>query len=117
MSTTLFEITEGWTQELGPFGLKIDGVLQDLSGCTVTMVGTDASRNNKTFGGTIRLASDQGGVGKGLVYYTPVAADFVAGKYPYAVHFKVVSSSNVVFFPNAEAYEVAVWPVGAQRAL
>jgi len=34
----LLELTENWTDELGPFTLKNDGVAVDLAGLIVTLV-------------------------------------------------------------------------------
>mgnify|MGYP001214686021 CR=1 FL=1 len=106
----LIEITEGWTWELGPFICKSDGVSIDLTGLTTELVLRNASGTPVVFGGTVRIDADQV-TNPGYWYFTPDADTFVAGKYPYKMHLKVSDSNdNVVFFPNGQPYEIAVWP-------
>lgn len=109
MATTLFEVTEGWTDELGPFTLKIDGVAINLSGLTVTIVLRNTAGALVVVGGTIRVGLP---TSLGQVYYTPVAADFVSGDdNEYHVHFQATNISGAkVFFPNGEPYRIVVWP-------
>lgn len=109
---SLFDIVEGWTQELGPFVLRVDGTPLPLTGFDVSLVlrpmvggkpGTPV-----TLGGTTRVDSDQV-TNPGAVYYKPAATDMKAKFSPYTIHWKVVDGSgNVVFFPNTSADTINV---------
>lgn len=116
MSIPLFSIVEGWTQEIGPFTLRINQLAIALTGFTVSLELRDSNGTVVTPGGTVRVAADQIAE-KGHVYYTPVAADFTwitaegTGALPqdYRMHWKVVDGSNkVVYFPNGAADVIAV---------
>lgn len=116
MSIPLFSVTEGWTQELGPFTLRINQVPLSLSGFTVVLTLRDSIGEEITPGGNVRVATDQV-VNAGQVYYTPVAADFVwnedagTGILPqdFRMHWKVTDGlGKIVFFPNGVADVIAV---------
>ena len=117
----LLSITEGWTEELGPFTLQIeqannDGTTSfvpvDLTGMAVAMILRSPNGALVVLGGSWRIDSNPR---TGRVYYKPVAGDFVwikgllAGPLPYRVRWKVTDGSgNVVFFPNGEADTIRV---------
>lgn len=112
----LTDITEGWTQELGPFTLLVDGAALDLTGFTVEAelrndIGTAITS------GSVRVASSQSTTGKGQVYYTPSAADLVwriGGREftPYSLRWKVTDGGGaVVFFPNGARDIIRVFQV------
>lgn len=102
----LTDITEGETQELGPFTLKVDGAAIDATGFTVVPEFRNDLGIKVTAVGTVRLADNQSTTGKGKFYYTPVAADFTWRLGPsefvtYLVRWKVTDGAGtVVFFPN-----------------
>ena len=107
--SALLSITEGWTQELGPFTLRVNTLPLSLSGLVVMVVLRDSKGSLFTPGGTVRVDPDQV-ANKGQVYYKPVAGDFKAGPGPYHLHWQVTNGIDVVFFPSAAASEVAVYP-------
>lgn len=102
----LVNLTEGWTAELGPFTLKVDGVVLDLTGFTVTIVLHDGNGVAIVPGGSLRVGTP---ASLGQVYYTPAVTDFVSGTTSYKVHFKVTDGlGKIVFFPNGLADEIPV---------
>lgn len=117
----LFEITAGWTGELGPFTLKrtVDGVTtaMDLTG----FAGSDIvlklalETDPETFvdtDGDVRIDSTPT---SGKVYYTPDEDDFVSPAFPatvYRMRWELTDGSgHVVFFPSAEGSRIKVWKV------
>lgn len=112
--SVILDITEGWTAELGPFTLRVNGAPLDLSGLSTPVVVLHNARGRTvTPGGTLRVDAVPS---TGKVYYTPVAADFVfddtlhATRQSYTIHFKITDGAGkVVFFPNAEASEIGVY--------
>lgn len=108
MAVPLFEVTEGWTEEIGPFTLKNNGVIVDLTGFAVTVILRNTAGVLVTAQGVIRIPTPS----NGQVYYTPAAADFISGDdNQYRLHFQVVDGAgHKVFFPNGEAHHVTVWP-------
>lgn len=105
--STILRITEGWTGQLGPFTLRVDGLPIDLSGKTVTIHLRNALGNAVAASGTLTVDPDQV-TNKGKLTYTPAETDFVwvAGVYSntqeYRIHFKVVSGASKTFHPNGE---------------
>lgn len=119
MSTPLFEVTEGWTQELGPFTLKAGADVESLAavaltGFTVALILRDDQGTLITVAGTVRIATDQIAE-KGNVYFTPDAADFTwrAGGFlgqDFQMHWKVIDgAAKVVYFPNGEPDVIRVF--------
>ncbi len=103
----LAHITEGWTDELGPFVLRVDGVAFDFAG----MNGITLVLRKKT-GATVDTAGDvrlDAVTTTGKVYYKPDADDFKAQFSPYTVHWRVEDGAgDIVFFPNGEADTIVV---------
>ncbi len=114
--SVLLSLTDGWTQQLGPFTLKVDNVPVNLGGFTVAMILHDPTGALVTPGGTVTVDPDQVN-NPGQVYYQPVATDFVyssafpyAHQQPYTLHWKVTDLANkVVFFPNGQADFINVY--------
>lgn len=102
----LLDVVEGWTDELGPFTLKADGVAVDLTGLTVALVLTDVYGATVTVAGTTRV---DGTPSTGRVYYTPAAGDLRNALQPYKLRWRVTDGADVVFFPNAAADTIAVF--------
>jgi hypothetical protein len=107
--SVILELTEGWTAELGPFTLyQAPNVVQPLDTFTVEIELRNASGVLITPGGVVRVASP---ASLGQVYYTPAAGDFVAGRLPYTLRWKVTDvAGHVVYFPNGDADTIAVFP-------
>lgn len=104
----LLTLTEGWTQTLDPFTLKANGTALSLSGMTVELIMKDVRENTVDTAGDLTVDPDQG-ANPGVVRYAPDAADFVAARSPYSVHFKVTDGSgNVAFFPNGAPDQIVV---------
>lgn len=99
----LFEIVEGWTEELEPFTLKKAGSPIDLTNLMVTLLLTPHKANTpKTLTGTTRVDADQSALGnRGKVYYKPSATDLLASESPYSIRWKIQDQGgNVVFVPS-----------------
>lgn len=113
--STLLSVVAGWTQTLGPFTLKVDGVAVDLTGFTVTLILHKPSGILLIPGGVVTVLNQT--TNKGQVTYDPIATDFVFAADPslgdeqlYAMHWKVVDGSGkIVFFPNVGADEIGVY--------
>ena len=106
--STLLTVVEGWTQELGPFTLKVDDVALALTGYTVSLVIKGRSGSQISSPST-RVHGTQSGATTGYVYYTPSDGELVASESPYSMHWKVIDgSSKVVFFPNTAADKMIV---------
>lgn len=105
----LFTVTEGWSQELGPFNLKVDGASLDLTGLTIDVIlRTGKGVFVSVSSGQIRMDPDQV-AHKGDVYFTPTTNTFANSSSPYSMHWKLTDgASAVVFFPNGEADQVGV---------
>jgi len=110
----LLSVAAGWTGVLGPFTLKIDGATVDLSGMTVTLILHKWNDTTTEAGGTVTVDPDQV-TNRGQVSYSPVDTDFtwtagVTVKQIYQLRWKVVDGfGKVVYFPNGEAEQVAVY--------
>lgn len=108
--TTLLDIVEGWTGELGPFTLRADGVPVNLTGLTVELLIRPWNRQGRfsETDGDVRVVAGTGG----QVYYAPDASDFSAAEGPYEMRWRVTDSDGfVVFFPNGEGDYIGVgWP-------
>lgn len=103
----LAHITEGWTDRLGPFVLRVDGTPFDMTGMnSISLV-----LRNKN-GGTVDTSGDvtqDVDPTTGKVYYKPDSTDFKATLSPYTVHWKVEDGAgDIVFFPNGEADTIVV---------
>lgn len=89
-------IREGWTERIR-YRLYRDGVVMDLSGMTVTLVGQTILGATKTFTGTVGVADPSTGV----VYLDPDVTDLLESESPLQVRWKVVdSNSKVIYFPR-----------------
>lgn len=109
MSTVLFEIPEGSTEEIGPFTLKIAGVVTPLSGLTVVPILRNTAGDLVTYAGTLRVGTPSS---LGQVYITPAVTDFIAGdENEYHLRFQTTNGSGQKgYYPDGEAYRVIVWP-------
>ena len=110
----LFEVTEGWTEPLGPFTLLADGVPMSLTGKITTIVLRRASGTLVTPGGTVVPDPDQI-TNPGQLMYLPHANDFIwesnlhTNAQTYQLHWKVVDGAQkVAYFPSGEPAEVIV---------
>jgi hypothetical protein len=103
----LLDITEGWTGELGPFTLLLDGAAQNLTGMTVVAkIRPEASSSYVDLDGDVRVDSD---ATTGKVYLNFDADDLEAASSPYTLHFQVTDGNGkVVFFPNGKADTIRV---------
>lgn len=106
----VLRLTEGWTKEIGPFTLKIDGVGFPLApGVVATLVLKGKGRAASDTAGDVRADSDQATY-PGRVWWKPDASDMVAAYSPYTVHWKVTDvAGDVAFFPHGEADEIEVF--------
>lgn len=106
----LFEIVEGWTEELEAFTLKKSGDPIDLTNLTVTLVLRGHKANTpKTLTGTTRVDADQLGSGKGKVYYKPAATDLKQSESPYSLRWKLEDQvGNIVYVPSEGEDTVSV---------
>lgn len=100
-------VVEGWTGRL-TFTLQSNGA---------AFVGTGFTISDLVLTGRNGIAVDTSGdfgwitAADGTVYYDADSADFVALQSPYTVRFEVTDGAGkVVYFPNADAYELTVWP-------
>ena len=103
--TPIVELTEGWTQEVGPFTLRGDGIPVSLIGLTVTLHLRPWNRAGlyTEVAGDIRVAELTDVLASGQVYYKPDADDISATVGDYAMKWMVVDGAgDKVFFPNAE---------------
>mgnify|MGYP001324403865 CR=1 FL=1 len=101
---TLLTITEGWTQELGPFTLEIDDVAVDLTGWTVALILREKNGTQVASPDT-RVDNDPT---TGDVYWTPDGTE-AAAESPYSLHWQVTDGDGkVVYFPNTMADKVIV---------
>lgn len=108
----LFKITEGWTKELGPFILRIDGVAFSLDGMTVEVYIRSRRTGDLVPSGklTVRVAANQTTTGKGQVYLKPAADAFSHLDRTYDIHWKVTDVSNdVCSFPGGEPDTLEVY--------
>lgn len=94
----MIALVQGWTNELGPFTLTLDGAPAPLDGVTVEVVlfrYSDPHASVVTGAGTVRVPVPA----NGQVYYAPAAGDFKPGSYH--LRFKVTNNQDaVVFFPS-----------------
>lgn len=98
----LLQLTEGWTELLGPFILKNDGVALNLTGFTVSLSlrGTNGVLV-PILASQITVDPLQSTTGAGKVYYRPVAGNIKAVYSPYTIRWKVVDSAgDVIYVPN-----------------
>lgn len=104
--SVLLNIVEGWSTELGPFGLKIDGAALDLTGKTVVLyVRAQGGSAKAVPGAQVRI----GNATAGELFWQPLATDFKATGSPYGVHWKVIDSDgHAVFFPNGAPDTITV---------
>lgn len=114
MTAPLFEIVDGWSEEIGPFTLRGNGAPVNLSGMDVSLIirsvktGALITTTDRT-----RVDADQT-TNTGHVFYTPEEADFAEratlGSY-YTFRWKVIDGAgDIVFFPNGEADVIRVFP-------
>lgn len=110
--TTLFTITQGWTAQLGPFTLRLNGSPLDLSSMTVNLkLRSSANSAFVDTVGDVSVDADQAGAGRGRVYYKPDPEDFNALHSPYFCRFEVIDTAgNVVYFPEGAPYQILVHP-------
>jgi hypothetical protein len=100
----LYTIVEGWTAELGPFTLKVNGQPKELTGFEVKLkLRPVASNAYVDTIGDVNIDPAQEGAGKGMVTFKPDADDFKASKSPYSLRWEVTDSDgNTVYFPNSK---------------
>lgn len=112
--TPLVELTEGWTKEVGPFTLLADDVPMNLIGLTVDLLLRPWARTSGAFveaTGDVRVAQLTDVLASGQVYYKPDASDLSAAVGQYAAKWRVTDGNgDVVYFPNAEADLIVVYP-------
>lgn len=95
---------EGWTERIR-YQLKSDGVVQPLTGMTVTMNAYDRTGTAVTWTGVAGIDD----ILEGIVYFDPAAADLVAADSPYQIRWKVTDGlGKVAFYPKDDPEE---WPV------
>jgi hypothetical protein len=111
---TLFDIVEGWTGVLGPFILKVNGVVYDLTSHQVNIKLRNVA-GAVTPQGTVTVHPDQI-VHRGEVMYAPHADDFVwvpsgpSNRQTYTIHWEVIDQAlKKVAFPNGEPDEIGVY--------
>jgi hypothetical protein len=111
MSVTI-QITEGWTEEIGPFVLLANGAPVDLTDAEEVVLQLREVSTPDTFVDTdedVRIDADPT---TGRVYYTPDADDFVATRAPYTkyqLRWKLTLDGKDSFFPSGEPDYVNVW--------
>src|SRR4051812_29963596 len=105
----LFDIVEGWTQELGPFVLSIDGVVQDPTTFDDIQLILRKGVVGKAGGGELVSVEESAlRLTSGAVYWTPQDTDLKSANSPYTVHWKVTVGGRVVFFPSGLADTIEV---------
>ena len=105
---SLVTITEGWTQEIGPFTVRNNGTPVDLTGLTpnVTLwIRSSADSSPVDMTGNLRI-DDAPSTGR--FYIKPDAEDFVALYSPYYIHVEIEGSDGIGFFPNGTAETIVV---------
>lgn len=112
--STLFSIAAGWTDTIGPFTLRVDGVAFDLTGYTVELQLRDSARNLVVLGGSVVVRNQT--LYPGQVDFTPTAEDFTfdtgtfSFRQPFKIRWKVTDGAGrIVFFPNGEPDEISVY--------
>jgi hypothetical protein len=115
MSTLLVEISTGWTDTLGPFTLKADGVPADLAGLDIDMYTQIGDGTETLMPGELTILTQSGDT-LGQVTYTPATAtefvyvDTLPIRYTlYRVRFRVSQPGREVSFPSGEPDEIKVW--------
>ena len=109
----LISITEGWTDTLGPFTLRVDGTPLVLTGYTVALVLRDEAGALITHGGTTTVLNQS--TYPGQVTYKPVAADFTFSpdadrRQSYWIKWKVTDGAgSIAYFPQGEADTISVY--------
>lgn len=99
---------EGWTVPRD-FILKVDGVIQDLTGLSVSLLAKDKDGTAITFTGTLAIVSP---ATQGKIRFSPAATDLTVARSPIAVRWRVRdTSSKDQFHPN-EAEDI--WLVHRQ---
>lgn len=111
----LLTIVSGWTEALGPFTLRADGVAVDLTAFTVEAVIRNSLGTLVAAAGDVTVRDQVAHPGQ--VMYAPVATDFVhqstgsKGVQAFRLHWRVTDGSGkIVFFPNGEAEVIDVYP-------
>lgn len=103
----ILTVTEGWSETLPFFTLKVDGVAFSLQGFTVAVVLKDRT-GALVPSGTLTVDPDQN-TNKGRVYFKPADETFRQDLSPYTLHFKVTDGSgDDIFFPNGQASQIKV---------
>ncbi len=105
----ILDIAEGWTDMLGPFQLRANGVPFSLAGLEVNLILRDGFGRLVQPAGTITLADQN--VNPGQVFFTPAKKDFEPGPKAYTIRWEVIDGEGgVVYFPNGRADEIRVFP-------
>lgn len=107
----LLKIVEGWTDTLGPFTARADGVAVELptDPDQVELICHDKNGDAVELGGDLEVDPDQTG-NKGEWSYTPEAEDFSNELQPYTLRLKVTDDDGqVVFFSNSAADKLEVY--------
>lgn len=100
------DLVEGWTGPL-VYVLKVDGVAQDLTDMTVTLIARDAHDELLSLKGTLAVTDAE----SGEVTFSPASGDIRLRTSPMRVRWKVVDeNTKVVFFPNANPEDWVIRP-------
>ena len=103
----LLDVVEGWTGELGPFTLKVDGVPIDLNGIDVALQLRPQARPGLFVDAEGDVRVDL--LASGQVYYKPDAADLRAADSPYTIRWKLTDGADdVIYVPSGEADTIVV---------
>lgn len=115
MKTPLLSITEGWTQRLGPFVARADGVpvalptVLDNPATAVLQIRGHGLEEYVDTDGDVEVDPDQV-TNIGQFSFDPDAADFEHGHSPYTFRLKVTDSDGkIAYFPNGEADLIRVF--------
>lgn len=96
----LFDITEGWTAEIGPQTALADGQPFSLAGFTCELVVRDKSGTQVGAPGTVRLHANQV-TNPGQWYFTPDPTKWLNTGTPYKAHLKITDGAGeVMSCPN-----------------
>lgn len=111
MSVTI-QITEGWTQEVGPFTLLANGNPVDLTDATAVVLQLRDVLTPGTFVDTVDDVRIDDDPTTGKVYFKPDSDDLVAARAPYSkfqLRWKVTIDGEDAFFPSGEPDYLLIW--------
>ncbi len=88
---------EAWTERI-VYKLTHDGVVLNLTGLTVSLVGQDRNGDTVAFTGTTGVVT----AAAGTVYFDAAASDLIASHSPYRLRWKVTDGSGKsAYFPRS----------------